>query len=247
MLSVKDIYDYIDIIAPFDTQEEWDNSGLLVGDENAEVTKILFALDITSDVILQAKNMGANLIISHHPIIFKPVSNIMWGSVLHDAVKNEINVISAHTNYDKAHYGINDVLCRAVGLNDFSKTDNAHINVAECETPMSVKSFVNQVKNALGCMVRYNHINKEIKKVGVCGGAGCDFLELAKELGCDAFLTGDASHHDFLDADEMGVVLVAAGHFETENLAMAPLMEKIEMIFGVPCALAVQKSPVITV
>lgn len=247
MPKVKDIYDYIDLIAPFCTQEEWDNSGLLVGDENAEVSRILFALDITKDVILQAKNMGANLIVSHHPLIFKPVTNIIKGSPLYEAVKNEINVISAHTNYDKAHYGINDVLCRAVGLNDFTKTDDAHINVAEYKTPMSPDSFVNHIKSVLGSSIRYNHINKEIKKVGVCGGSGCDYLELAGELGCDAFLTGDASHHEFLDADEMGIVLVAAGHFETENPAMEPLMNKIEMIFGVPCALAVQKSPVITV
>lgn len=247
MATVKDIYDYIDLIAPFDTQEEWDNSGLLVGDENVEVTKILFALDITSDVIEQAKKVGANLIVSHHPLIFKPASKVMAGSLLHEVVKNEINVISAHTNYDKAYYGINDTLCNAVGLDDFKKTEDTNLNVAEYNTPVPTEVFVKHIKSVLGGTVRYNRVNKIIKKVGVCGGSGCDYLDLAKELECDAFLTGDASHHEFLDAEEMDIVLIAAGHFETENLAMEPLMNKIKMIFGVPCSLAYQETPIITI
>lgn len=247
MAKVKEIYNYIDSIASFNTQEDWDNSGFLVGDGNAEVTKILFTLDITNDVIAQANNIGANLIVSHHPLIFKPASKVMSGSTLHEVIKNEINVISAHTNFDKAVNGINDVLCHTVGLNDFTKIGNTYLNVAEYKTPVPAQVFVNHIKSVLGGTVRYNYINKEIKKVGVCGGSGCDFLELARELGCDAFLTGDASHHNFLDADEMGMVLVAAGHFETENLAIEPLMNMIKDNFDVPCNLAYQETPIITI
>ena len=99
MATVKDIYNFIDSIAPFNTQEEWDNSGLLVGNENAEVTKILFALDATSDVVDQAIKFGANLIITHHPVIFKAVSDVLSDSLIYKLINNNISIICAHTNY----------------------------------------------------------------------------------------------------------------------------------------------------
>lgn len=247
MVTVKDIYNFIDYIAPFITQEEWDNSGLLVGDKNAEVTKILFALDVTSDVIEQAKSVGANLIITHHPVIFKPVSNVLSDSLVYKLINNNISIICAHTNYDKAVDGVNDILCKTVGFNSFYKIDGTCLNIGEFEKSISTESFVNNIKYVLSCVVRYNSLKKEIKKVAVCSGSGSDYLSLAKELDCDALLTGDASHHAFLDANEMDVVLVAAGHFETENIAIEPLMNKIKEKFGVTCELAMQETPIITI
>ncbi|MBR5321590.1 MAG: Nif3-like dinuclear metal center hexameric protein [Clostridia bacterium] len=247
MATVKDIYNFIDSIAPFNTQEEWDNSGLLVGNENAEVTKILFALDATSDVVDQAIKFGANLIITHHPVIFKAVSDVLSDSLVYKLINNNISIICAHTNYDKAIDGANDILCKTVGFDGFTKVENTCLNIGLFESEISTDNFVNHIKNVLACVVRYNNLSKNIKKIAVCSGSGSDYLSLAKDLNCDALLTGDASHHAFLDANEMGIVLVAAGHFETENLAMKPLMNKINEKFGIACELSKQESPIITV
>lgn len=247
MATVKDIYNFIDKIAPFNTAEEWDNAGLLVGDENKEVNKIMFALDMTEDVANQAINSGANLIITHHPLIFKPVSEVLSNSLIYKLIENKISIICAHTNYDKAVNGVNDILCQTVGFNKFSKIENTCLNVAELESSTSTEDFVNKIKNSLCGIIRYNNLTKSIKKVAVCSGSGSDYLSLAKDLECDALLTGDASHHAFLDADEMGVLLVAAGHFETENIAMQPLLERVEKEFNINCVLANQNTPILTI
>ena len=246
MATVNEIYNFIDFFAPFNTQAEWDNSGLLVGDANAEVTKILFSLDCTDDVINQAIKTGANLIITHHPVIFKAVSSVLNDSLIYKLISNNINIICAHTNYDKADDGVNDLLCKEIGYNEFVKFGE-FLNIIEFDKPISSNKLLNRVKKSLGGIVRFNSVNGNIDRIAVCSGSGSDFLSVAKESGCNAFLTGDASHHDFLDADEMGILLVAAGHFETENLAVLPLMKRIKNNFGVPCELAQQKTPINTI
>ena len=247
MATVKDIYNFIDSIAPFESQEEWDNSGLLVGNENNEVTSILFALDATTDIVEQAIEYGADLVVTHHPVIFKPVSNVLNDSVIYKLINNGISIICAHTNYDKAVGGVNDILCNTIGLNSYIKIDDTCLNIGKYDGPVSVDAFINTVKRTLDCTVRYNKINKEIRNIAVCSGSGSDYLDMAKEFDCDALLTGDASHHAFLDANEMGMLLVAAGHFETENISIMPLAEKIKREFNVNCILAKQNSPIMAV
>ncbi len=246
MATVKEIYEYINSFAPFNSAEEWDNSGVLVGDENKTVNKILFALDCTGDIIKQAVKANADLIITHHPVIFKPLSTVTTDSLVYKLIKNDISIICAHTNYDKAIGGVNDCLCETLGVRYF-KVENTFLNICELSSEMSDDSFAKLVKLKLGGVVRYNEINKNIKRFAVCSGAGADFLSLAKELNCDALLTGDGSHHDFLDADEMGILLVCAGHFETEKLAIAPLKEKIESKFEIETVLGVQNTPIATI
>lgn len=247
MATVKDIYNFIDTLAPFSSAEEWDNAGLLVGDENKIVNKILFALDCTEDVINQAVSLGADLIFTHHPVIFKPISNITADSLVYKLITNNLSIICAHTNYDKAIGGVNDILCDTIELNNIIKVENTCLNVGELKTAMNTNEFAEFIKSKLNGIVRYNLIEKTIKKVAVCSGSGSDYLALAKEFNCDALLTGDGSHHSFLDADEMGILLVCAGHFETENIAIKPLADKINNNFDIECVIAVQKSPIITI
>lgn len=247
MATVKDIYNFIDSFAPFNTQAEWDNSGLLVGNENSVVNKIVFALDVTSDVIEQAKIVGADLIVTHHPVIFKPVSNILKDSLIYEIIKNNMSIICAHTNYDKAIDGVNDILCYTIGADVIKKIDDTFLNIATFENTYSADEFAKHLKERLNGAVRYNNLNKSISKIAVCSGSGSDYLSLAKELQCDALLTGDASHHSFLDADEMGIVLFACGHFETEMIAIKPLLDKIEKEFNIECVLAVQNTPIMTI
>ncbi len=244
MATVKAVYDFIDSLAPFSTQEEWDNSGLLVGDENKSVNKIIFALDITSGVIEQAIVTGCDLIITHHPIIFKPVSNVLSDSLIYKLIQNNISIICAHTNYDKALDGVNDILCDTIGSVDFEKIENTCLNIATLDKAYSTLEYAEQLKDKLNCDVRFNSYENKIKKIAVCGGSGSDYLELAKELNCDALVTGDASHHAFLDADEMNINLFACGHFETENIAIKPLLDNVKNQFNVECVLATQNSPI---
>lgn len=247
MATVRDIYNFIDKIAPFEGAEEWDNSGLLAGDESRTVKKAIFALDITSDVINQAAECGADLIVTHHPVIFKPVSSVTADTLVYKLIKNNLSIICAHTNYDKAVGGVNDILCRKIGFESFSKHEGTFFNIGVLKQETTLEDFVTNVKNALGGTVRYNGGTKTVKKVAVCSGSGSDYLETAHRMGCDALLTGDGGHHAFLDADEYKMALVCAGHFETEALAINPLSEKIRREFKIECVAAQQRTPIITV
>lgn len=244
--TVKDIFDFLQSIAPFEAQCEWDNSGLLVGEPSKEVKKIGVVLDITADAVDYAAKNGIDLIVSHHPVIFRPAKNFLDGNPAYMLAKNGISAICAHTSLDIAKGGVNDALAAALGfdnVSDFSECgETAMIRIAEiCET--DAECLAKLVAEKLSTCTAVADGGKKIKTVALCGGAGGDFcFEVAAK--CDAFITGEVKHHEFLAAKDMGLTLISAGHFETENPVVSVLADKIKAEFDCEVEIIPQSSPV---
>ncbi len=241
MAKVKDFYDYLNSIAPFDTQEDWDNSGMLVGDMNAEVKKAAVVLDITPEEIEKAKAIGANLIISHHPVIFSPVKSVTKGSVPYELIASSVNALCCHTPLDIAEGGTNDSLAELLGI-DVTLADDPILRLGTVE-PTTAEELAEKIAKALNTKVRYADAGKKIEKIAICTGAGCSLIEAAGEI--DAFITGDASHHNFLDCVQQGITLIAAGHYETEIVVVPVLVKKLQAQFpGIEIIDIKQENPI---
>ena len=231
-MLVEDIAFHLDEIAPFDTAEEWDNCGLLVGSYDQEVKRIYIALDVTSAVIDDALSFGADLVITHHPLIFKPVREILSESVVYKAVASGMSFIASHTCLDKADGGVNHCLANKIGIKNLKTSEyDDFLKIGEVE-PCSAEDFARKIKSALGGMVSFTDNGKTIKTVALCSGAGGEFVSLANSIGADAFLTGEAKHHEYLLSEDIGISMFAAGHFETENMACEYLADSIKGRFG---------------
>lgn len=224
MANVKDFYDYLNTIAPFDTQESWDNSGMLVGDMSAQVHKAAVTLDITVKEIEKAREIGADLIISHHPVIFSPIKAVTSGSVPYELVKSGINALCCHTPLDIADGGTNDSLAEILGI-EVTRAEDPILRLGTVEKTTADK-LASHIADRLGTTVRYADAGKPITKIAICTGSGCSLIEAAGDI--DAFITGNASHHNFLDCVQSGITLIAAGHYETEIVAVPVLVKKLQ-------------------
>ncbi len=231
MTTVKNIYDYINSIAPFSQQEEWDNSGFLVGEYRKQVNTVVLALDCTREVVEFAKSINADLLITHHPVIFNSVKSIEKGTALYELISNDIAVISAHTSYDKAVGGINDTLAELLELDNTITLPNGYLVAGDLKSEMSIDDFAQLVSDTLDCHgLRYTDTDKLIKRVCVAGGACSEFMQDAMD-NADCFVTGDLKYHEMLDASEKGFAVISAGHFETENVPFLKIKERLERIF----------------
>lgn len=227
MAKVKDFYGYLNSIAPFETQEDWDNSGMLVGDMDAEVKKVAVVLDITHEEIKKAKAIGADLIISHHPVILNPIKSVTRGSVPYELVASSINALCCHTPLDIADGGTNDSLAELLGI-EVTRTEDPILRLGTVE-PTTAENLAGKIAKTLNTKVRYADAGRKIEKIAICTGAGCSLIEAAGEI--DAFITGDASHHNFLDCIQAGITLIAAGHYETEIVVVPVLVKKLQAQF----------------
>lgn len=223
MPKVGEIERAIFEIAPRECAMEWDNVGLLVGKPGQEVRKVLVTLDITVEVVDEAERWGADLIVSHHPVIFngqKIVTDqdIVGRRVLR-LIESGISAICMHTNLDIAEGGVNDTLAGRLGLRDFYKLENTGVvRVGTLEAPMPLRDFAVRVSRALACNgLRYADAGRPVYRVGVGGGACGEFEDAAIAAGCDTYVTADLSYHQFVDAKPKGINLVDAGHFPTED------------------------------
>lgn len=232
MTTVKDIYDFIDSFAPFATAMDFDNSGILAGDRNAPVNTAVAALDITPAVIEEAVETKAQLIISHHPIIFQPLRTLPYDSPAALLIKNGLSALCAHTNLDLSPKGVNVCLANALSLQDVRLIENECIATGALSKEMDAKGFALHVRKSLSCNgVRFIGLDKAIKTVAVSSGAGGDSLYRCKELHADALVTGEIKHHQLLDAYRMDVAVVDAGHFCTENVVIKPLVQMLQKKF----------------
>lgn len=241
MVKVKEIYQHIRQLAPEELAEDWDNIGLLLGDSNQDVTKILLCLDITTDVVREAIENKVNLIISHHPLIFKAIKKLDYSSfknnIIRDLIKNDISVISAHTNLDSSRLGLNDFLANKLSLQETTPlipnmTDSevglGRVGILEKE--MSIEEFVVYTKEKLELnfvkLVKSN--DKYIRKIAVLGGSGASFLNIIPE-DVDIYLTGDIGYHEAVDAIEMHKNILDIGHF-AEKISKELLKEFLESL-----------------
>ncbi len=234
-MKLKEIFEYINSFAPFSTQADFDNAGFLVGDENAEFSGGIVALDITDGAIEFAKKKGANLIVTHHPVIFEPLKSVTAESLVYKLIKNDISVISAHTNLDMAEGGINDTLCKILELENVSgiipSGDCYEARIGELEA-LTPDEFGNYLSGIFSGSVKYVCGNRSIKRVAVCSGSGGSLLKDVAKSGADAFVTADVKHNVFLDASHLGISLYDCGHFDTEDIIISPLKVRLQEKFG---------------
>ena len=235
MATVKDILNFLETLAPASSKMEWDNVGLLCGSKNAEVTKILVALDPFEGVCQEAASIGAELIVTHHPLIFQPARSVTDETSIGRSImllcSRGISAVNAHTNLDVAPGGVNDVLAAKLGLTNIVTLEDGLLRMGTVEE-QSLPGFLASVKETLGCEgLRYVSGGKPVCRVAVGGGSCADCMAEALRAGCDTFVTADVKYNQFWDAHDLGLNLIDAGHFYTENPVVPVLAEKLQAAF----------------
>ena len=243
-MTVKDILDCITEIAPLQWQESYDNAGLQVGDLNEEARKALICLDITEEIVDEAIAKNCNLIISHHPLIFRGLKHLTPETYIEravmKAVKHDIAMISMHTNLDNSYLGVNRVLAERLGLKNLqilqpvaceSDTYGAGM-IGTFEISMNEFDFLQLVAETIGtpCLRHSALTGRKIQKVALCGGSGVPFMADALKNHADAYLTADVKYHDFF-IPEGRILLVDGGHFETEQFTKELISDLIQKKF----------------
>ena len=245
MTTVSDILSYLDTLAPRYMKMDWDNVGLLCGSKHRQVHRVLVALDPFEAVCQEAVQRDAQLVVTHHPLIFHPLKSITddteVGRCIQLLCAKGISAINAHTNLDCAPEGVNHRLAQTLGLSDIqvispSGTDGQGrpwglLRMGSLPA-QPLEAFLSTVKERLGCQgLRYTDSGKPVSKVAVGGGAcGSELME-AVHAGCDTFVTADIKYNQFFDAQAMGINLIDAGHFQTENPIVSLLAEKLSAAF----------------
>ena len=243
MANVKDIRDYFEQRIPSYMKMDFDNVGLLVGFCETEVRVTLTALDITDAVIEEAIGIGAQLIVSHHPLIFNPLKHVtdddLKGKKIIRLIQNGISAICLHTNLDTAEGGVNDCLMEALGgrVTGLLAPHGAHPDgrpygvsrIGELPAPVAFDEFLARTKQRLHCSaLRYVSGGRPVQFIACCGGAGGGDMWKAAEAGCDTYVTADLKYDHFLEAKELGLNLIDADHFCTENVVVPQLMRMLQ-------------------
>ena len=226
-MLLKDILTVLDSIAPFETAQEWDNVGLMVGDPRREINTILVALDPSMEVIEAAQVSGVDLILTHHPLMLQPIRHFDLSEGVSKKIalliQARINLVSMHTNLDNAPGGVADELALFLGLRDVRSFGSLRIG-----TIVKHKSLDGWLKDLAIANARIVDAGKHVHMVGACPGSGMDYWLQAWQMGCDTFVTGDVRYHAAYDALDMGMNVVDLGHFGTEEIIINPLAERLK-------------------
>ena len=258
-MLLREIINSIESVAPRSAQEEWDNSGMQVGDTGRDIQSVLLTTDITEAVVTEAVERGCQLIISHHPLLFHGLKQVCGQTpqarVVEMAIKHNIAIYSAHTSLDSVVGGINTRLADKLGITDYRilipNTQNTPMNptgigvIGRLPAPMSYADFIAHVHDTLDCTyVRYTRPHDEtIQTVALCGGSGAEFIESAIEQGADVYLTADCKYHEFQDA-EGRIGLIDIDHWCSEHHARE-IFRDILAPLGVTCIISINdKTPI---
>lgn len=244
-MTVQEILDYVNQLAPVELKYDWDNVGLLCGSRSREVKRVLVALDPFESVCREAIARKADLLVTHHPLIFQPARSVTEDTPVGRSIlllaAHGIAAVNAHTNLDQAPGGVNDVLAQTLGLKHVEVLNPSGVDAqgrpwgllragAVEEQPLT--EFLALVKQRLHTPVlRYADGGRPVRRVAVGGGACGDELHEALEAGCDTFVTADLKYNQFWDAHDLGLNLIDAGHFYTENPVCAVLAQKLQTRF----------------
>ena len=249
-MLLRAIIDSIESVAPRSAQEEWDNSGMQVGDTGRDIESVLLTTDVTPDVVNEAIDLGCQLIVSHHPLLFRGLKQVCGQTpqarVVEKAIKQNIAIYSAHTSLDSVWGGINTRLADMLGVKDYrildgrnqesgDKTQTGLGVIGQLEAPMAYDDFVQRVKDVLNATyVRYTRpAQAQIQRVALCGGAGAEFIGEAITQGADVYLTADCKYHEFQDADGQ-IGLIDVDHWISERHAREIFRDILEPM-GLKC------------
>ena len=260
-VKIKDIINCIEAVAPLQWQEDYDNAGWITGNKENECGGVLICLDVFESTMIEAINNKCNFNVSHHPFKFRGIKKLHHCSetqkILTLALKNDIAIYSSHTNMDSALLGVNDTLGQLLQLQNIAPLDNnRYFNekdylgcgaTGELYKRLNAMNYLQEIKKQLniGAIKYSGNIEKSIKKVGFCGGAGSFLIEKAIENNCDIFLTGDLKYHDFLTFENK-IILADIGHYESENCIKQRFFDIIskKMINFVPLFISTEKNRV---
>ena len=245
MKKIKDIIKIMEDFAPKNLKEDFDNVGFMVGDKEKDVKRILLALDCTLDVIEEAKEKDIDLIITHHPLLFRKPSSIttetLTGKKIIELIKNDIGLYSSHTNLDSAEEGLNETIVNVLGFgegilleeNKNSRNNNEGLGrLVKLDESLILEDLVGLVKEKLNIpFVKVVKGNDKVKNIAIINGSGSDFFSIAIGKGADCIITGDTTYHYASDYKEMGVSIIDAGHFPSEWIVFQEVINKLKLSF----------------
>ena len=251
-MLLRAIIDSIESVAPRSAQEEWDNTGMQVGDTGRDISSVLLTRDVTPDVVNEAIECGCQLIVSHHPLLFHGLKQVCGQTpqarIVEKAIKHDIAIYSAHTSLDSVAGGINTRLADKLGVADYRILVGGAQTGLEAQTglgaigrlkePMRYEDFIARVREVLECTyVRYTRPKSDwVETVAVCGGSGAEFIGTAIEQGADVYVTADCKYHEFQDADGQ-IGLIDIDHWVSERHAREIFRDIIEPL-GVRCIIS---------